>query len=72
MAKDEWGALTALLQGAQAALEHQQEPELLSLASQLKQVSPAFWACCDQLLKHHVHGVAGEHLVCPVLHMLCC
>ena len=48
MATDQWGSLTALLQGAQTALEDQQEPELLSLAHQLKQVSLAVKSC------HHI------------------
>ena len=53
MAKDQWGPLTALLQGAQTALEHQQEPELLTLAARLKEVRPGCRPCWAQLLEQH-------------------
>lgn len=42
MATDQWGGLVALLQGAQAALEGQQEPELLALADEMRKVSIGF------------------------------
>lgn len=41
IATDQWGGLVGLLQGAQAALEGQAEPELQSLAQEMRQVSTA-------------------------------
>ena len=59
MATDQWGSLTALLQGAQTALEDQQEPELLSLAHQLKQVSLAVKSCHNKQSLLFVECVLG-------------
>ena len=38
MATDQWGGLLGVLQGAQAALEGQQEPELRALAADMQKV----------------------------------
>ena len=62
MATDQWGGLLGVLQGAQAALEGQEEPELRALAAEMHKVCLP-WPSTTCL--------TYASCACFMLHMLC-